>query len=1133
MYKQVTLGKRMIIALLTVCLILVGAVPTFAASRITLKSGTAAPKKIYVGNSYTLTVKGVNVKFYSSNKSVATIGEKNGKLNPIAPGTVKITAKNAKTDKVVDTHTFTVLQRAESVTAEVSELYLNVGDTATIKATKTPDTSTDVIRFASSDKTIATVGTTSGKVTAVKNGKCTINVYSKATTAIANSNKNNKVTTVEVFVGPYISQVIQKSVTELDVVFQASAPAISPNDLVITNDTTKETYPVKSVSTDKTNNKIVHVKLFTELKDGKTYTVSYDQISAQFTATEGQIANLQIVPTQIHCGSEESIYVQLLDANGIILGSYTRSDAPDNITFDKFEVKNGGWAGGDKICFDQKDGTGVVKAVYHTYKYENGEEVGTIEREQTITAIEAPTTLNIDYTLNYGERPNFKATSYKQNTTAYWNEEAAVHFFLTDYKGEEIQDYSKYQVVSADTSKVQIRGKLDNADKKVLMKPFGKDSVGTIYIKVLDAKGNLIEALPVTIKEAPVLTTIGLSSYASTLYKGQFGDVIDVIGKNQYGEDFSLCGAEYFNKIKIEMKNAPQGAKIMPKIELIKTADKRVQIKVDVPSSEVVEGTYQYVFKGLNDKQLDFTLSVKDASKLANNFLLMNSSPEIDLTHDQEEVNEPIILYGELCTNKTLKFSVESTNENSNYPIPKIIQDEQGNYLLNLDLSGEMVTAGNYSYQIKCSYESKGKSILLQQKVVIKVKGEKPSKEQTIDPSGQPGVSLMAEGHGEVKADLAEIPEGIKVTLMAFPESGYRLKEWKIIEGSAEIVDNSFVLKSGSVTIKGIFERMSTEPTTEPSTIPTASPSTEPTVEPSTIPTASPSTEPTVEPSTMPTASPSTIPTAMPSTEPTVEPSTMPTTVPSTEPTAMPSTMPTASPSTSSSPSSQNDSIILMPQTGVTKLEDIKMLVNKEGKVTMVGGSSQMLSLSLGNDQNNAGMAFNEPLVVTIDLSKVSIQDSNKLTLVKYEEEEHSTHVKKLGGTYDKTTGKFSAYITEQGLFGIVEVDDLVKVSLQIGNTTSTLNEKAITNDVAPQIINGTTVVPLRFIAESLGAQVKWHAEEKKVVIISGDKTIEVGKEDGMIIKDSRTLVPVRYISESFGANVLWIPSTKRIEIVK
>lgn len=45
-----------------------------AASKITLKSGAAAPSTIYALHSYPLKVAGTSVKWVSSNKNIATIG---------------------------------------------------------------------------------------------------------------------------------------------------------------------------------------------------------------------------------------------------------------------------------------------------------------------------------------------------------------------------------------------------------------------------------------------------------------------------------------------------------------------------------------------------------------------------------------------------------------------------------------------------------------------------------------------------------------------------------------------------------------------------------------------------------------------------------------------------------------------------------------------------------------------------------------------------------------------------------------------------------------------------------------------------------------------------------------------------
>ncbi len=107
--------------------------------------------------------------------------------------------------------------------------------------------------------------------------------------------------------------------------------------------------------------------------------------------------------------------------------------------------------------------------------------------------------------------------------------------------------------------------------------------------------------------------------------------------------------------------------------------------------------------------------------------------------------------------------------------------------------------------------------------------------------------------------------------------------------------------------------------------------------------------------------------------------------------------------------------------------------------------------------------------------------------------------------------------------------------------------------DVAPVITSGRTFVPLRFVSEKLGAQVKWNAKEQKVIIIQGGKTIELwpktaksqgkniirinGRQKKMDVKPyvdkkaGRTLVPVRFVSEALGYYVKWDPVGYRVSI--
>lgn len=100
--------------------------------------------------------------------------------------------------------------------------------------------------------------------------------------------------------------------------------------------------------------------------------------------------------------------------------------------------------------------------------------------------------------------------------------------------------------------------------------------------------------------------------------------------------------------------------------------------------------------------------------------------------------------------------------------------------------------------------------------------------------------------------------------------------------------------------------------------------------------------------------------------------------------------------------------------------------------------------------------------------------------------------------------------------------------------------------DVAPYIDNSNRVmVPLRAIVESLGAAVDWEARTGTITIskngevsvfkIGSNRAVFNGREKIMdtmpVIRSDRTLVPARYVAESIGAGVHWDNATKTVII--
>ncbi|MDY6313963.1 MAG: copper amine oxidase N-terminal domain-containing protein [Clostridia bacterium] len=99
--------------------------------------------------------------------------------------------------------------------------------------------------------------------------------------------------------------------------------------------------------------------------------------------------------------------------------------------------------------------------------------------------------------------------------------------------------------------------------------------------------------------------------------------------------------------------------------------------------------------------------------------------------------------------------------------------------------------------------------------------------------------------------------------------------------------------------------------------------------------------------------------------------------------------------------------------------------------------------------------------------------------------------------------------------------------------------------NVAPTIVDSRTLVPVRFVAESFGADVKWDNDTKKITIDLGGKQIVMTLNEKAYTVDGkaleldvpaqvmydRTMVPVRVISEAFGKTVFWDAENELIVI--
>jgi hypothetical protein len=107
------------------------------------------------------------------------------------------------------------------------------------------------------------------------------------------------------------------------------------------------------------------------------------------------------------------------------------------------------------------------------------------------------------------------------------------------------------------------------------------------------------------------------------------------------------------------------------------------------------------------------------------------------------------------------------------------------------------------------------------------------------------------------------------------------------------------------------------------------------------------------------------------------------------------------------------------------------------------------------------------------------------------------------------------------------------------------INDEELTSEIPPIVRNNRTLVPLRAIFEALGLTVGWDGATKTITgEKDGVKiTLTVNSKDAVVndipvkldspatIVNRRTMVPVRFIAESLGADVKWDQSTKTVLI--
>ena len=215
---------------------------------------------------------------------------------------------------------------------------------------------------------------------------------------------------------------------------------------------------------------------------------------------------------------------------------------------------------------------------------------------------------------------------------------------------------------------------------------------------------------------------------------------------------------------------------------------------------------------------------------------------------------------------------------------------------------------------------------------------------------------------------------------------------------------------------------------------------------------------------------------------------------------------------------------------------DISLLIDFEQRVCSVkiNGRTKLMDVPLGDDK------FTDMYNARIQVSEIDGDGENfYIRYFRGYEGSQTVNVEQ--------SGEDAASGNNAGATKIRVTDEMVSERMKDNIFMTTKTGKALVNnnltyvdeankELAPRIIDGRTLVPLRFVSESLGADVQYDDATRTAVITLAGKTITVNaasasytvdgaaKEFDVVprIEGDRLLVPLRAISEAFGKEVFY-----------
>lgn len=144
----------------------------------------------------------------------------------------------------------------------------------------------------------------------------------------------------------------------------------------------------------------------------------------------------------------------------------------------------------------------------------------------------------------------------------------------------------------------------------------------------------------------------------------------------------------------------------------------------------------------------------------------------------------------------------------------------------------------------------------------------------------------------------------------------------------------------------------------------------------------------------------------------------------------------------------------------------------------------------------------------------------------------------------DKGYRGFLFFDSKRKIYDVITYSDTIipiknkckRIEFVIGSSEFTADGEVKTFETVPYIKNGRTYLPVRFVAENLGASVEWNAETGTATIRSEEAIITISDRSDILtingedtkmdvtpeISNGRMMAPIRFIAEALNCAVGW-----------